>query len=80
MAMPLISVFLVLPLSIAGIGQREAAFVVIFGTLGVSREIALAASVTIFLALLAISLVGGVFLATERFTRDAHVPQGAGDR
>lgn len=64
--MPLVNVLLLLPLAIGGIGQREAAFVVVFGMLGVPSEVALAASLALFLALLATSLLGGLFLATER--------------
>lgn len=55
---PLINIFLLLPISISGIGLREGAFVFFFGSVGVSMDKAIALSIFWFLSLVASSLIG----------------------
>jgi uncharacterized membrane protein YbhN (UPF0104 family) len=54
---------LIVPLSIAGWGIREGAFVFLFGFAGVPAETSLAVSILFGLSLIAASLPGGVLLA-----------------
>ena len=51
-----------LPISVGGLGVREAAFVALYGYLGVDSSDALAASLGMFAILLAFAVIGG-FLA-----------------
>jgi uncharacterized protein (TIRG00374 family) len=57
-----------LPISINGIGTIELAFVVLFGTLGVDEHVALAVAILRRLALLILSLLGGLLYAFRRFS------------
>jgi uncharacterized membrane protein YbhN (UPF0104 family) len=56
------------PLTPAGLGQREIAFVEFFGAARVAASHALAASLLIFAIWLTLSLLGGVVLAYERLS------------
>ncbi len=58
--LPLVGVAASIPISIAGLGIREAAFVILFGKVGVSEEIALSLSLLSFIVMCMISLIGGV--------------------
>lgn len=58
---PVVVLFLVLPISIAGWGLREGLFVVGFGLLNVSKDVALAASIVFGLINLLAGLIGGIF-------------------
>ena len=61
---PLLAVIVSLPISFNGIGVREAAGVVLFGLVGVSRAHAFSLQFTTYLVGVAVSLLGGVtFLA-----------------
>ncbi len=72
--MPTISVIMSLPISFAGLGTREMAFMIFFGALpGVSELDALVISLTFYLLYIAASLIGGViyvFKDTLRFHRE----------
>jgi len=57
---PVITVITVLPLSIAGIGVRESAFVFFFTRLGAASEQALSLSLLVFAQWIAMALVGGI--------------------
>lgn len=57
---PVISAIITVPVSISGIGVREASFVLLFGTLGLSPAQATAVSFTWFLSIIAGSLAGFV--------------------
>jgi uncharacterized membrane protein YbhN (UPF0104 family) len=57
---PVVSLLLVLPISIAGWGLREALFVVGFAPLNVPSDVALSASILYGLLTLAAALIGGV--------------------
>jgi uncharacterized membrane protein YbhN (UPF0104 family) len=57
---PVVSLLLVLPISIAGWGLREALFVVGFGLLNVPEDVALSASILYGLLSAAAALIGGV--------------------
>ena len=57
---PVITVITVLPLSIAGIGVREGAFVFFFTRLGAAGEQALSLSLLVFAQWIAMALVGGM--------------------
>ena len=55
---PLITIFSAVPLSISGLGIREASFVLLFGSVGVSPQTATALSFSLFLSMAAASLPG----------------------
>ena len=58
---PPIAVIMSIPISFAGLGTREAAFMIFFGTLPGIKEIdALIISLTFYFVYLAVSMVGGV--------------------
>jgi uncharacterized protein (TIRG00374 family) len=57
-----------LPISINGIGTIELTFVVLFGEFGVDEHVAIAIAVLRRLALLVLSLAGGVLYAARRFS------------
>lgn len=60
---PLVSVLLLLPASINGIGVRENAFVLFLGAVGVAREQAVAFCALLFGAMLLFGLAGGITYA-----------------
>lgn len=62
----LISVITMLPISINGIGVREASYLLFFKELGVPDEIAVSVSLLFFVLVAISSLVGGVFWLVER--------------
>jgi uncharacterized membrane protein YbhN (UPF0104 family) len=57
---PLAAAAVFFPLTVAGVGAREAAFVLLFRTVGVSDADALAASLSFFACQLVVALSGGV--------------------
>jgi len=63
---PLVTLMMVVPISIAGWGVREGAMVVGFGYLGVTSEVALALSILYGLSILLIALPGGIVWAFKR--------------
>jgi glycosyltransferase 2 family protein len=64
--LPVIFLLSQLPISIAGIGVREAAFVSLFGTVGASAEQALSVSLAFFALGVVNNLVGGVMYLLYR--------------
>jgi uncharacterized membrane protein YbhN (UPF0104 family) len=56
----IVSLAVLLPLSVGGLGVREGAFVAVLGLLKVPSSSALALSLTIFASQLATALVGGL--------------------
>lgn len=62
---PLIMAVMSIPISLNGLGLREGAYVVFFNLAGVSREQSLAISITYYLVVLMLSLIGGILLAKE---------------
>jgi glycosyltransferase 2 family protein len=62
----LISVITMLPVSLNGLGVREASYVFFFNELGVPEEIALSVSLLFFFLVSISSLVGGIFWLSER--------------
>jgi uncharacterized membrane protein YbhN (UPF0104 family) len=63
---PVIILFTYIPLTPGGLGQREVAFVTLFGTVGVAREASLASSLLVFAAYMALAATGGLCLLAER--------------
>ncbi len=63
---PVIATLAALPISISGIGIREAAFVLLFGTQGISAEVATAISFGWFLATASGGLPGVFFYLREK--------------
>ena len=57
---PLATVVSMLPVSLAGLGIREGAFVFLFAKAGASKEEALTLSLMLFAIMAAVSLIGGV--------------------
>jgi len=60
---PLVWVVTMLPVTIGGVGLREAAFVYLFGSAGVSSEVSLGISLGTWAGLLFSGLLGGIVLA-----------------
>jgi hypothetical protein len=65
---PLVVLFLTLPISIAGWGVREGAMVALFGAVGVSTAAALALSILYGVAGIVVTLPGLIFLIAWRAT------------
>ncbi len=65
LCMPLISLLSMMPITVNGFGLREGAFVALFGLFGVPAEASLAWSITVYLTVAAVSLVGGVMYALQ---------------
>jgi hypothetical protein len=64
--LPLITAITVLPISLAGIGIREGAFVFFFAQAGVAQAQALALSLLLFAQTLGLALLGGVWYFLSR--------------
>jgi uncharacterized protein (TIRG00374 family) len=64
---PFILMIGLVPISFNGIGTIEAAFVLLFGTLGLDDHVSLAIAILRRVSLLVLSLVGGLLYATRRF-------------
>jgi uncharacterized protein (TIRG00374 family) len=65
---PIILAVGLLPISINGIGTIEATFMLLFGTLGVDAHVSIVMAILRRLALLVLSLAGGVLYAARRFS------------
>jgi uncharacterized protein (TIRG00374 family) len=65
---PIILAVGLVPISINGIGTIEATFMLLFGALGLDATVSLAIAILRRLALLVLSLVGGVLYAARRFS------------
>ena len=74
--LPLITTITVLPISLAGIGIREGAFVFFFAQAGAAQAQALSLSLLLFAQTLALALLGGVwyFLARETSAPEKALP------
>lgn len=66
--LPVIWLLSLLPVSLNGLGVREGAFVLLFGSVGMGREQALAISLLWFSETVLLGLVGGFFFLGERST------------
>ena len=66
---PLTWVIIMLPISIAGLGVREGAFVFFFGQQGISAASALSLSLLVFGQALIIALTGGIIYGLGRYRR-----------
>jgi uncharacterized protein (TIRG00374 family) len=74
---PVITVVMLLPVSLGGIGVREAAFIILYGPFGVPPEAALAVSVLSFTGMLLSGAIGSALM----FGRDrADEPARSGQR
>jgi len=67
--MPVIWVLMMIPISISGLGVREAAFVLFFTQIGISEEQAILLSLLFFALTVVIGLVGGVLFAWGGYRR-----------
>lgn len=76
---PLIMAITILPLSIAGIGVREGAFVFFFTPLGASEAQALTLSLLLFVQMLGLAVVGGLAYWVSGLARVRQIPPGAAD-
>lgn len=63
---PLISALAMVPISINGLGLREWSYVVLFTPWGVDAAVALAVSLTFFIVVMFVSLLGGFLYLTGR--------------
>lgn len=66
---PLISLAGMLPISVNGLGIREALYVLLFGRIGVASDAAVSMAVLYFAVTLAASLPGGIVYALQRGPR-----------
>lgn len=64
----------ILPVTVGGIGVREATFILLFGLFGVPREVALAASFVAFTCMLASLSIGGGLWLTDGTRRPRPAP------
>jgi uncharacterized protein (TIRG00374 family) len=64
--LPAVTLISLVPLSLGGLGIREAAMVVLFGAAGIAPADVLAISLTIHIINMILSLVGGVLLITHQ--------------
>jgi uncharacterized protein (TIRG00374 family) len=64
---PIISFLLTLPISLSGLGVREAGYVLLFGQVGVPEPLALAMSLCIYAIMVAAGLIGGLLYAIEGY-------------
>ena len=62
---PIVSVVLMLPVSMSGLGVREGAYVYLFGQAGVSTAQALTMSLLIYALRVVAGLVGGLLYALQ---------------
>ena len=62
----LISVITMIPVSLNGLGVREASYVLFFQSIGVPEGIALSVSLLFFILVTISSLIGGLFWLMER--------------
>ncbi len=70
----LVSVILILPVSIMGLGQREVSFIFLLGLVGVSGVVATSLSVLIFIFALALGVLGGIIEGYHWWIRDRVPP------
>lgn len=70
LVIPIISAVSMIPLSINGLGIREAAYAVLFAPFGISSSQAITLSVLFFIIVLVVSLIGGLLFITERTKED----------
>lgn len=71
----LISLITMLPISLNGLGVREAGYLFFFKSLGVPEEVAISVSLLFFILVTISSLVGGIFWMTERRNVDEALRQ-----
>ncbi len=64
--LPVIWVLGMLPVSVGGLGVREGSFVVLFGAVGMAREMAMAVSILWFVQNIGLGLVGAVLFILDR--------------
>jgi hypothetical protein len=65
LAVPLIALCVSLPVSIQGIGVREATYVALLGAVGVPAEVAVSASVLSFTLTVCVSMLGAGVMVTR---------------
>ena len=68
---PVIALAVLLPISIQGIGVREASYILLLGFIGVTREQALSAAMLSYVTTLAITTIGGVCALSSMYSRDS---------
>ena len=71
--MPIIYVVQIIPLSIGGTGFREYAFILLFGTVGMSEETAFLTSVLGFSLVVFTGIIGGILFAAEGILRKSDI-------
>jgi glycosyltransferase 2 family protein len=71
----LVDLVRLMPISVGGLGVREWALIVLFATIGITREQALAFSLLAFAPLYLNAIVGGVlYISRARIRREAELP------
>jgi len=65
---PILSLTLAIPISISGLGTREAAYIALFSTVGIPQETAVAMSlINYFLTNVVVGIIGGILYAIESY-------------
>jgi len=67
LVVPVVELVRMLPISIAGIGVREAAFVTMLGQFGVNQSMAFAFSIVVYIVFFGFSILGGILYGTRQF-------------
>ncbi len=67
LVVPIVELARMIPISISGIGVREATFVALLGQFGVPDSLAFAYSVVVYLVFMLFALIGGVLYAGGQF-------------
>lgn len=75
---PVVILFTYIPLTPGGLGQREAAFVALFGTVGVARAASLTSSLLVFAAYMGLAATGGLCLLGEKLLLKEETTGGEG--
>jgi glycosyltransferase 2 family protein len=70
---PLLSLIMILPISINGLGVREGAGILLFTQIGFSKEQALLMELVTYAIMVMVSLIGGFFFAQRSFARTSGI-------
>lgn len=73
LVIPIISAVSMLPVSINGLGIREASYVVLFAPFGIKASQAITLSMLFFIVVLVVSLIGGLLFITDQAKGDYFV-------
>jgi uncharacterized protein (TIRG00374 family) len=70
LVVPIVELLRMIPISISGIGVREAAFVAMLRQFGVEDSLGFAFSVVVYLVFFVFAVIGGILYGTRQFARE----------